>query len=200
MKEDKKIHVLLDLDQTLISAEPTEEYDFKQNKEKAKKFKFHDMDGYYVVFERPGVQEFLDFLFDNFTVSVWTAASKDYAVFVIDKIVLAKPERKLDYIFFAYHCAVSKHKKKGSKSLNMLWDVYKIPGYTKDNTLIIDDYDEVYKTQPDNCVAIPAFEFTNSDSPNDKLLTNMIPELKKLSQGKQTVKETVKNVNDSNKK
>ena len=34
----KKGNFILDLDQTLISAEPCEEYDFKKNKQKAKKF------------------------------------------------------------------------------------------------------------------------------------------------------------------
>ena len=42
-------------------------------------------DGHYKVFERPGLQEFLDYLFANFNVSVWTAASKSYALFIIDK-------------------------------------------------------------------------------------------------------------------
>ena len=44
------------------------------------KFSYHDMDGYYIVFERPGLQEFLDYLFANYIVSVWTAATKDYAI------------------------------------------------------------------------------------------------------------------------
>ena len=60
MLEQNKQNLLLDLDQTLISAEPSEEYDFKKNEEKAKKFTYHDMLGYYVIFERPGVQEFLE--------------------------------------------------------------------------------------------------------------------------------------------
>ena len=37
----KKEHFVLDLDQTLISAEATEEYDFKENGKKAKKFTYH---------------------------------------------------------------------------------------------------------------------------------------------------------------
>ena len=80
-------HVILDLDQTIISAETPKEIDLTgQDKIKAKKFTFHDMDNYYIVFERPGLQKFLDFLFANFSVSVWTAASKDYAAFIIKNI------------------------------------------------------------------------------------------------------------------
>ena len=104
------MNVVLDLDQTLISAEDWDSKDFKKHKNKAKKFEFHDMDGYYIVFERPNLQSFLDYLFANFNVSVWTAASKDYALFIIDKIILSKPGRHLDWIFFSY-CDISKKKR-----------------------------------------------------------------------------------------
>ena len=49
----KRLKVILDLDQTLISAESTTKFDFAQNSEKASRFNFHDMNGYYIVFERP---------------------------------------------------------------------------------------------------------------------------------------------------
>ena len=171
---EKKFNILLDLDQTLISAEAEEEYDFVSNREKAKLFDFHDMDGYYIVFERPGLQKFLDFLFKNFNVSVWTAASKDYALFIVDKIVLQnKPERHLEWIFFSYHCDLSRKLLKGSKDLNILWELYKITGYSKENTIIIDDYDEVYNTQKSNCIVALPFEFTDSDSDKDLYLKKL---------------------------
>lgn len=173
--------VILDLDQTIISAEADEEYDFKKNKSKAKKFSYKDMDGYYIVFERPGLQLFLDFLFANFNVSVWTAASKDYALFIIEKIIIANhSERHIDWIFFSYHCDISKRIKKGTKDLSMIWDEYKIPGYSKENTVIIDDYDEVYKIQPDNCIIAIPFEFTENGSENDDYLRKLQPELLKM--------------------
>lgn len=180
-----KINILLDLDQTLISAESTSDYNFKKNKSKSKKFTFYDMDGYYIVFERPDLQSFLDDLFTNFNVSIWTAASKDYALFIIDKIILQnKPERKLDWVFFSYHCDISKKTKKGSKSLEMLWDVYEIPGYNKNNTFILDDYDEVYNTQPNNCIIAKAFEFEDSDSNQDDFLKQLSEKLKDLKKNK----------------
>lgn len=181
MSDPQKMRIMLDLDQTIISAEANEEYDAKKNKQKAKKFTKHNMDDYYIVFERPGVQEFLDYLFANFIVGVWTAASKDYAIFVINNVILKNhPERKLDYIFFSYHCDISKDKKTGTKDLSMLWDVYKVKGYTKKNTIILDDYKEVHKTQPGNCVRAPAFEFTASNSHEDTFLKDLVPHLDKL--------------------
>jgi hypothetical protein len=177
---ESKMNIILDLDQTIISAESTDDYDFKKNKSKAKNFVFHDMDGYYIVFERPGLQKFLDYLFVNCNVSVWTAASKDYALFIIDKIILKnKANRNLDWIFFSYHCDISKNKKNGSKNLAMLWDVYKLKGYNKDNTIIIDDYEEVYETQPDNCIIAVPFEFEKENSYKDKYLKDLKKQLSK---------------------
>jgi TFIIF-interacting CTD phosphatase-like protein len=177
----KKFNVILDLDQTLISAEADEEFDFEKSKDKAKLFDFKDMDGLYLVFERPYLQKFLDFLFKNFNVSIWTAASKDYALFIINKIILAnKPKRKIDYIFFSYHCDISKKIKKGTKDLSMLWDIYKLKDYNKDNTFIIDDYDEVFETQPENCIIAKEFQFNEEGSEKDTYLKNLITHLKKI--------------------
>lgn len=84
MLQDKP-SIILDLDQTLISSEATEDHNFEKYKEKSKKFRYDDMDGYYIVYSRPYLQDFLDYIFENFKVTVWTAASKDYALFIIEK-------------------------------------------------------------------------------------------------------------------
>ena len=169
-----KMNVLLDLDQTLISAEGDDEYDHDKSKDKAKKFTYHDMDGYYIVFERPGLQQFLDYLFKNFNVSVWTAASKDYATFIINKILLQdKKARQLDWIFFSYHCDISKKLKNGTKDLSVLWDLYGIKDHNKDNTVIVDDYDEVHNTQPGNCIIAKPFEFSDKKSYKDNYLSKL---------------------------
>jgi len=177
-----KLNIVLDLDQTLISAEVLEEYNIEKNKDKCKKFNYKNMDDYYIIFQRPYLQKFLDYLFANFNVSIWTAASKDYALFIIDKIIIDnKPERKIDWIFFSYHCDVSKKIKKSSKNLNMLWDVYKISGYSIDNTFIIDDYDEVYNSQPNNSIMVPEFQYYDENSENDDFLKKLIKQLKTLN-------------------
>lgn len=190
----KKMNIVLDLDQTVISAEAYEDYNTKHNKRKAKKFSYEDMDGYYVVFERPGLQPFLDFLFSNFNVSVWTAASKDYALFIIEKILLKKPGRKIDWIFFSYHCEISKKIKKRTKHLHMFWEKYEMEGYNVNNTIILDDYDEVYNTQKNNCIFMKPFEFTEDDSENDNFLQLIKPHLENiLSQGNTDSVEIVNN-------
>lgn len=189
----KKLNFVLDLDETLISAEATEEYDFEKYKNKAAKFSFEPMEGYYIIFERPHLQDFLDFLFENFNVSVWTAATKDYALFIIEKILLAKPNRKIDWIFFSYHCNASRKIKKGTKDLSMLWDIYKIPGYNANNTVILDDYDEVHSTQTDNCIIAKPFKFSDQDSEKDDFFKRLIPKLQKYLLKKDNIE--VKRIN-----
>ena len=119
---NKKPNFILDLDQTIISAETCENFDKKKYETKSKLFKFHDMDGLYYIFERPNLQNFLNELFNKFNVSVWTAASKDYALFIINKIILKNKNRKLDWIFFDYHCDISKKLTDNTKSLKILWE------------------------------------------------------------------------------
>ena len=81
------------------------------------------------------------------------AASKDYALYIVRNIILTKPGRKLDFIFFSYHCDISKKIYKGSqKQLKLLWDEFKLVGYNSNNTIIIDDYDHIHEIQPCNCV------------------------------------------------
>jgi TFIIF-interacting CTD phosphatase-like protein len=198
----KKPNILLDLDQTIISSEASDELDIERYKEKSKLFRSDNMDGYYVVYSRPYLQEFLDYIFSNFNVSVWTAASKDYALFIIEKIILNnKPERKLDYIFFSYHCKWSKAEKKYTKKLEMIWDIYKLPGYNSKNTVILDDYKkDVHKSQPNNCIIAPPFEFTKESSEHDTFLKDIIPDLKKLEKRIQSGDSHLTNIVNSNMK
>ena len=177
---EKRGNIVLDLDQTIIAAIATEDYDFHKNKRKAKGFKYHDMDGYYIVFERPGLQKFLDYLFRHYDVTVWTAASKDYALFIIDKIILSKPGRRLKNVFFSYHCDVSSDLAKGTKDLTCLPDIFKVPGYSAKNTVILDDYDEVHKTQPGGCIVVEPFEFEASGSEKDGFLVELETQLHPL--------------------
>ena len=131
----KKKNLILDLDETLINALSEEEQSMVRDFDERKNlFKYTNMDSYYSVFHRPGLQKFLKYIFKNFNVSIYTAASKDYALFIIEHIILRnKKKRKLDYIFFSYHCDLSKKLKNGIKDLSILWDIYNLEGYNKNN-------------------------------------------------------------------
>ena len=176
-----KLNILLDLDNTLISS-LSEEEECPTLKPRMKHFRWENMDGYYKVFERPGLQPFLDYLFKHFNVSVWTAASKSYALFIIEKFVLnGRPERQLDYIFFSHHCKHSKKRKATQKSLSLLSTDFKLANYNTSNTYIIDDHPEVFEAQPNNCISVKAFEFTNRKSwEDDELSLKVMPLLERL--------------------
>lgn len=153
---------------------------------KARERKIHVMDDDYIIFVRPGLQEFLDFLFKNFRVSVWTAASKDYALFIIQYILLlldenenkleADVDRDINYIFFYYHCIVSEKKDGGYKNLKFLCS--KDPTCTEDRMFILDDNPSVYSTQPKSCIQADEFEpIRNYKKTDDFLLTTAKPKL-----------------------
>ncbi len=178
-QSDKPI-LVLDLDETLISSLPSENYGDKQ-KDKAKKFEFENMDDYYIVFERPGLQTFLDYIFENFIVTIWTAATKDYAAFIADKmLVKGKPERRIDMMLFSYHCDVSKKCMKGSKMMKMLWEVFDLEGYNEKKVVILDDLPEVHKNNPSNHIKAKPFKFTDKGSENDTFLRDLQPKLAKM--------------------
>lgn len=194
------MNVFLDLDATviwsgLLQAEDEEEvYNIEKYKKKARNFHFENMDGYYVIFERPGLQKFLNFLFKNFNVSVWTAADQAYGSFIIKNFILNKhPSRKLNYAFFNYHTNKSFDIKNGQKDLRLIYDIYQIPGYNTDNTFIIDDNQLVFETQPNNCIIAPQFDFTDGNSEDDNFFSVLENELRVMMKKN---KLEIKTIND----
>jgi len=178
-------NIILDLDETCISSIDLDEWAALPEgvKRKMAEFTVHDMEGYYFIFERPGLQEFLDFLFDNFNVSIWTAGSKAYALHIINTIIApVSSGRNLDWIFFSYHCGMSKTLRGDIKVLDLLWDEFELPGYSEHNTLIVDDNDAVFSANPDTCVHIKAFEFPRLGSETDHVLYDLITPLKRLKE------------------
>ena|SRR5579872_3735587 len=174
------LNLILDLDNTIISS--IEMYKLSKLGNHSENFEHIDMDTSFRVFKRPYLEEFLDYIFKNFKVSVFTAASKEYALFIIDNIILTKPNRKLDFIFFDHHVDISERKKKHPKYLELLWKFYKFPGYNKENTFIIDDNTLVHEKQLKNVVKAKYFDVsTKKHSVGDTFLKDVIKELKELS-------------------
>ena len=164
-KSTKIKNVILDLDETLISATSYDESNHLHNRDKNMNlFTYHHMSGDYIIAERPHVQKFLDFLFSNFNVSVWTAASKSYALFVINNVILSRDKRKLDYILYSSHCDISKNSTGCIKNLEQLFHIY---GYNKNNTLIIDDNLEVFSKQSNKVINIKPFISLKDKSEKD---------------------------------
>jgi RNA polymerase II subunit A small phosphatase-like protein len=149
------LNVLLDLDETLISSVrnvipgATPGYTFQ--------------DKSWTVYTRHRLQEFLTALFARYNVSIFTASGSSYCAEIIENIILKDhPERKIDYIFHAYHCEQSKTKYNVDKKIKMLWEDYNIPYMNTSNTFLIDDRLDLYEDQPENVINILPFSADGS--------------------------------------
>jgi TFIIF-interacting CTD phosphatase-like protein len=174
-----KTNIILDLDQTLISSEYITKFNFKRNGKKMITYQYAIMPSHFIIFARPYLQQFLDFLFKHFNVSVWTAASKEYGLFIIDKFILTKPNRKLDFFFYSYHTKLSIKKEQRLKSISLLWTMFRLRKYNLKNTFIIDDNSDVYDAQPYNTLRIKEF-FYEENEENDVELLRIKEKLQKL--------------------
>ena len=199
-----KPNFILDLDQTLISAEEVDSLDkdvkVHKNGRKVNKhssFTYKSIADIYVAFYRPNLQDFLTFLFENFNVSVWTAGTKDYCLDIVEKIIIGKHKhRKLDFIMFRNHL----NKKDPIKPLSEFWETYKVNGYTEQNTIILDDNKEsVYTHQETNCINCPEFQYTDDTSHEDDFLlflTKQLTSLLKKYNKTNDVRDSVEKINE----
>ncbi len=158
-KRGEKCNILLDLDNTLISSIPYFSINNQSVNYRNVRCTSHVMGTEYIMFERPHVQKLLNFLFKHFNVSVWSAATKHYVLFLVDNVI-STDKRKLKYVFHAEHCLASQKmvNSNSPKDLRYLYHIAKIPGFTEDNTFIIDDLPAVKIANPKNCIAVPAFD------------------------------------------
>ena len=177
--KNERPNLIIDLDETLIHSVPTDEIQDEQYLNCIGKVPIHNMEDYYLVFERPNLQQFLDHIFKNYNVSVWTAASKDYALFIIERCLLTKPNRKIDYIFFSHHCDLARQmKKKSQKDLRMLREEFGLgEKFDISNVVLLDDLRENLKGQEDNSVLIKSWE---GDNVHDNSLIDAQKKIKKI--------------------
>lgn len=157
-----KINIYLDLDETLIYS-----IDIRSKKNiltppDVSNFTYHNFDNEYLILERPGLQPFLDWLFENFNVSVWSAASPDYVDFIVKYIIIGKNKngsRKVKRVLNSKNCEKSQliYGDDCLKKLEMLWQFYKLSNHNADNTILLDDLWLNVKAQPENSLRIKKF-------------------------------------------
>ena len=161
------MNVILDLDNTIIVALEEQERDLLSMRFQGQ-FEYHDILSYGMrIFARPGLQPFLDYLFANFNVSVYTAAEQEYALFIINHFLLMeghKGHRKVHYMFWRYHVDMGMKRYNGMKDLRLLFNVFNVPNFYPCNTVIIDDLIDVYEANPDNTIPIDAFKIVSSST------------------------------------
>jgi hypothetical protein len=175
----RKFNIILDLDETLLSTVDIEDpedlgvlKDDKETKDKVvgnkNALKYYN----FVITPRPHLQSFLDFLFKNFSVSIWTAASKDYACHIAENMIVPKgSNRKLSCFFFDMHRNISESLYNAPKKLDTLWKQFNLgEDFTKRNTIIIDDLPDVKNSQPGNTYKIPPFDVRRKGHEKDREL------------------------------
>jgi hypothetical protein len=125
----------------------------------------------YRIYPRPRLQEFLDQLFEEYRVAVWTAADLDYALFVIQHFItpVGFPNRHLEFIMWGEHCEYSSEKTKRTrqaKQLTLLSLPKDHPLFDINDTVLIDDNREVLR-QLEDTIDSQYFDVSNPEAIHD---------------------------------
>jgi TFIIF-interacting CTD phosphatase-like protein len=165
-------NIILDLDNTLICAVEVEEIT-SANRPALPSF---DVDGVYTVFERPGLEEFLEYLFKNFNVYVWSAGTKNYVMSIIEHVFESRGYTPKG-VFFLYHCNLSEKSHECLKDLSMF---AKCTGVSYKDTYLIDDLEETIEKNGEQGILIAPFEALDAGADKDTELTTIKNKLKGL--------------------
>jgi TFIIF-interacting CTD phosphatase-like protein len=175
-KEKQKFHIILDIDGTLIDNVGDS------------------------IYQRPYLKEFLDYCFETFeTVSIWTAASREWYNEVNEKIFsklklktkeslqskLLTP-RKFYFVWTGERCTFISDQKAIEdgdfyaqrikiKRLKKIWDKRGL--LTRHNTLILDDTPITYAENYGNAIPIDTYNHKNEDDDSLLKLIEWLPNL-----------------------
>ncbi len=152
----KKKLLVLDLDETLIfgSEKPLE--------------RSADLiiDEKYYIYQRPHLQEFLSFSFQNFLVGIWTSSSLSYASAIVKAILT--PEQNLEFLWDRERCTYrydhDTDKYYWVKNLKKL----KKKGYYLESIIMIDDSPDKIEENYGNHIRVS--EYTGQEDDDELLL------------------------------
>ena len=158
--------LILDLDETLIYSSLTKlssPEDFTVDQ--------------YIVYKRPGLENFLKFISENFKLAVWTSSTSDYAEGIVKQLFL--DQSILKFVWARERCV----SKIDIESREQYWvkDLKKVKklGFDLEKILVIDDSPEKLERNYGN--HIPMIPFLG-DPKDDELprLENFLEKLKNL--------------------
>lgn len=184
-KQYFKDNIVYDLDNTLVCAIPFSQlhlipsdlpffyYDFIVDKT--------DNNQNVRIFARPYLHKMLLSVSKFANISIWTAAGKNYAEFVVSKFF--PTSIKIDFLFHSEQVQDAVRTYFRFKPLDYIYSFF--PNYTKINTIIVDDLTDVASANPNNSIQIKAFKLLtdmlntfNKSVLNDTELLKLIEELK----------------------
>lgn len=173
------MHIILDLDETLInSCEPETNFNFEyffinQPNSQIPEFK---------TYIRPHCKEFLQWLFQNVSVSFWSSGEKSYVLDIIKHLVTKENQKKIKCILWRDQCEESE--KCTGQIKNIDWFKKILSRFEKDGKIIlIDDLDENIFANPQNSIQIKPFDASQNNISDNELVR--ILDLLKLELGRE---------------
>lgn len=190
-----ELHVIIDIDQTLIDSMTKDIYD--ENRDKIRKPDFTNNNQY--VWVRPKVKEFFNYLDKNVKyISIWTNGSKGWLDFVVNNILSKYIPVKRFYILSCINNSTPMVINKNLvyvKEIGKLLKKYPNKNISLKNTVLVDDnyYNCSYNKY--NSIPIKKFLILEDNKKINEQLDYTI-EIIKLLKDSQDISFTLKNVYD----
>ena len=113
--------------------------------------------GRFYIWKRPGLDTFLEDIFQRYTVAVWSSARKHNLDPLCSLVFSEQHRAKLLFEWSQVRCtpllrSTTKQKQIFAKPLQTVWDTY--PQYTERNTIIVDDSSAKMTHNPRSCVIL----------------------------------------------
>lgn len=128
---------------------------------------------------RPGLDEFLKYIFSEFDVAVWTASEESYAKQVLDIIMTPEQIGYLVFIKTRKNCTIKNPSSMFPYYIKKMKKVRRY-GYTVYNTLVIDDSEQAWANSYGNLINIPEYYGRNDDTAL-KTLIEYLEQIKDLT-------------------
>lgn len=145
--------IVLDLNGLLIFRVFHREKDkFKENLNTSEKV------NEFYVWKRPHVEAFLDWIFDHFSVGIWSSAMHKNVDALIEWTMGTERRKRLVFEWDQSRCLkedhpIHKHKPLFLKPLSLVWESF--PEWNESNTLLVDDSPLKAKRNPDHLLFSP---------------------------------------------
>ncbi len=170
--------IVLDIDETLISSSVVKEDELNTINQNNFDFNFtlqwKDITYYVFIKKRPFLDEFLDYVTNNFKIAVFTAADREYATKILehlgvyDKLEFFKSRESLSIGFDWFQLFVYLKKLKS------------IPDIDLKKTVIIDDTKEVANRNRKNLIHVDKFKWDKKGSDEDATLLKVLSVLEQI--------------------
>jgi len=151
--------IILDIDRTLVHS-----LKYRLVKDEWKeKFEWFDDGIDIITFLRPNVREFINFLIDNnskYKVGIFTAASREYANFVVDILF---PQVKPIFVYSGIDYDIAKYNYGKLKAIEYVVD--NNVGIKYEDCVMIDDSNAVKRSLGEVCYQIPLFAVCYDNPP-----------------------------------